>query len=107
MKPMKILYIILFILTVMTIISFLKCRSTNHLRQDTNPSTEDNFVWSQRQGDLLSLANAHNEIGKSYYKFHYSDIEYEEDPRTGLCFARYRDFGFIVVPCGHMPRDMD
>lgn len=102
MNFMKILYVILGILVFFTLVSFLKCRGTGHIKREVNPSNEKNFLMSMEQMDRMYWHDAKSKIEDENQELRVLDIKYIEDKRTGLCFAIYKNFGFQKVPCGFL-----
>ena len=102
MDTKKTLFAVLGIIVFFIIVSLSGCRGTAHLRADENPIDEKNFRDSMEQMYRHELwANANDGVKDEESDYVELPI-YIEDKRTDLCFAIYKDFGFIIVPCGHL-----
>jgi hypothetical protein len=50
--------------------------------------------------DQLHWMDANNSVDEDRYALFYH-LEYDEDPRTGICFAFYKGVPFATVQCGY------
>ena len=80
------------------------CSTTSGNNRMTQEEIDRDHRILMQQDQMQSIHNrlmfAHSSTDDEDYEL-WEVIEYDEDPRTGICFAFYNGAPFAVVQCGY------
>lgn len=98
--------ILLCILAIIGIANSVGCKTTTEISHDEvvrDAKMQDDMqrmMWMENMPWRFAHGSANGKVEEDRYALFYF-LEYDEDPRTGICFAFYKGVPFATVPCGY------